>query len=157
MSQHDPDRPDQPKDRSAPSTDSRPGGWYIALPAIALVLGLVLGGVVVGLAMSGDSGSGTDAADDQASVAPQPTALPSDTLVIPTACADAAESVREAASLLDDGVTAIRNFQRKKIVDLLNQLEDLSRQSQDQADTCSGSAVTTAPAAPDSSSTEGSG
>ncbi len=153
--------PPQPEDRSAPSGRSRPGGWYVALPAVALVVGLVLGGLVVGLSMSGDSGGDDeDTAGGQSTTSAQPTAVASDTLVIPAACAQAADSVRDAASLLNDGVAAIRNFQRKKIVDLLNQLEDLSRQAQEQAQTCSASGVTTAPAATataSSSTSEGTG
>lgn len=138
--------PDRPESRPASSATPRRSAWYVALPAVALVVGLVLGGLVVGLAMSGDSGSGTEATDEGASAPPTPTGMPSQTLVIPSACAEAAESVREATALLDDGVGAIRDFQRKRIVDLLNQLEDLSRQSQEQAQACSASDVTTPPA-----------
>ncbi len=129
--------------------DSGPRRWAVVLaPAGALVVGLLLGGLVVGVAGGGDSSPGAT---------PTPTSQPSSSapsadtaVVVPQECVQAAETVRRASQLLRDNIAAIRDFKAQQIVDLLNQLEDLDGQARRQADACSEISVN--PADPSSTS-----
>lgn len=121
---------------------SRPlSRWVIALPAIALVVGIALGALVVGVATGNDD---TPTRDDE----PTPSAAESGdstAIIVPDACRQAAASVAEATNLLRDAVSDIRNFRAEEILDLLNQLEDLDTQAREQAALCTDIEVTPAP------------
>ena len=122
--------------------------WVVALPAIALVAGIALGALVVGVATDNDD---TPTRDDE----PTPSATESGdstAVIVPDACRQAAASVAEATDLLRDAVSDIRNFRAEEILDLLNQLEDLDTQAREQAALCTDIEVTAVPA-PDESST----
>lgn len=131
---------------SPPPADPSPGSdrpgdgprthWGIAVvPAAALVIGLLLGALVVGVAGGGSSPK----AESTVTVTPTPSAASTaDTAVIvPRECFEAARTVREVTTLIRENVTAIREFRGKAIIDMLNQLEDLSDRANDQADACS--------------------
>lgn len=115
--------------------------WVVALPAIALVVGIALGALVVGVAT--DNPDTPDRADE-----PTPSASESGdstAIIVPDACRQAAASVAEATNLLRDAVSDIRNFRAEEILSLLNQLEDLDTQAREQAALCTDIEVTPAP------------
>ena len=124
-----------------PSPDGETPGrplthWGIAAaPAVALVFGLLLGGLVVGVAGGGSSPK----EETTVTVTPTPSESSSaDTAVIvPRECFEAARTVREVTALIQDNVSAIRDFRGNAIVEMLNRLEDLTQLANEQADACS--------------------
>ena len=129
-----------PPAESGPASDRAPGGpgthWGIAVaPAAALVVGLLLGGLVVGVAGGGSSPK------TETTVTATPTAGSTSTadtaVIVPQECFEAARTVREVTTLIRDNVTAIREFRGQAIIEMLNQLEDLTQLANDQADACS--------------------
>lgn len=124
-----------------PPQPARTTHWsLIAVPAVALLVGLVLGALVVGV---GNGGSTADP-EGRVTVTVSPSANSSEdtAVIVPRECAQAAETVQEATQLIRDDLSAVRNFQASKIVDLLNELEDLTNQANEQARTCSDISVT---------------
>ena len=129
----------QPPEHEAPGAESSIGdgpsrGWYVAVPAIALLLGMVLGGLVVGVAQNGLTGSSEPAATPS-STNPSPTEEV--TVVVPQECLEAANTVRDATQLLSEGVDAVRDFRPDDLLDLLDRLEALDTLAREQADSCS--------------------
>lgn len=115
--------------------------WVVAAPSIALVLGTLLGGVLVWLATRD-----TDPKiEDERNGTPGSSLSPGTAVVVPDACLQAAESVREATELIRGGLDDIRAFRAEEIIDLLNDLEDLDNQARAQAQTCAEVQVTDAP------------
>lgn len=145
MSDIPPDADGDRTSRAQPGDDrpqpTRTTHWsMIAVPAVALLVGLILGGLVVGV---GTGGSSTGP-EDKVTVTVSPSANSSEdtAVIVPRECVQAAETVQEATRLLRDDLSAIRNFQASKIVDLLNELEDLTNQADEQARTCSDISIT---------------
>lgn len=132
--------PQSPQPASSPGSDQAPGGgmthWGIAVaPAAALVVGLLLGGLVVGVAGGGSSPKA------ETTVTAAPTAGSTSTadtaVIVPQECFEAARTVRDVTALIRENVTAIREFRGQAIIEMLNQLEDLTQLANDQADACS--------------------
>lgn len=117
---------------------------FVAIPAVAFVIGLLIGGLVIGAGTGGD-----DEPTASETVTPGPSTDESSdtTVVVPHDCVQAAESVREATQLIRDNLSAIQDFRAQKIIDMLNELEDLSAQANDQAKSCSDVEIST-PSAP---------
>jgi hypothetical protein len=117
----------------------------VLVPALALVVGVVLGGVVVGVAPGGVDPQDPSVGEDTG----QPTETTSDgpatALIVPDSCLEAAETVQQATGVIRDGLGAIREFRADEIIDLLDQLENLDTQAREQAGTCTGTTVTDAP------------
>lgn len=133
---------------SAPPSSRPPSRWAVLVPTLALLVGLVLGGVVVGVAQDGDGGAADDAStsEDAGSPSESPSVdEPGTAVVIPDSCLDAAESVEEATRLIRDGISAIREFRADEILDLLDNLEDIDNLARDQVSTCTGTTITDAP------------
>ncbi|MDQ3484475.1 MAG: hypothetical protein M3445_03560 [Actinomycetota bacterium] len=107
--------------------------WVVAAPAIALLVGLVLGGLVVGVA---STESDSDSADDTVPSPSASTSAPGTSVVVPDSCLQSAETVAEATALIRNGVGAIRDFRPEEILDLLDELEDLDAQAREQAAMC---------------------
>ena len=116
---------------------SAPGAWFVLAPAIALVIGLVLGGLVVWAGQE-DSSDVTAAEDDPDSTpSPSPTTTAEDTaIVVPSECLEAAETVESATEVFRDLAGALRDFRADELSDLLSRLETLEEQARDQADAC---------------------
>jgi hypothetical protein len=124
----EPQEPQEPQERSG-------GWWFAVVPALTLLVGLVLGGVIVGVA-----GDGSQPPDDNGT-ASSPTSVgqsPSGdvAVVVPQECLEAAETVQQATELIRDGVGAIRDFRPDELITLLDELEDLDAQAREQAATC---------------------
>jgi len=114
------------------------GPWWssasVLAPVVALIIGLVLGAVVVGAGQS--SRSPEDA--ETVTVTPSPDATGNDTaVVVPQECVQAAETLEEATDRLREVVGAVRDFSRDRLVELLNELEDLEAQAREEAVACS--------------------
>lgn len=116
-------------------------GWGSRLlPVLTFLVGLALG-LVVMLATGDDAEPAPEA---------EPTPTPSasadgngDTVVtVPGACEDASENITEATRLLDDVAGSVRDFRPEELVDLLNRLEDIDRETRGLARECSGVSVT---------------
>ncbi len=122
--------------RSEPMDDTaepRLGSWWFAVvPAITLLVGLVLGGLVVGVTVDGEPESRTTPAPTP--VDPSPTE--DVTVVVPQECLEAAETVQEATALIRDGASAIREFRPDELITLLDDLEDLDAVAREQATAC---------------------
>jgi len=118
---------------SLPTESVLAAGWYLAVPAIALLVGLVLGGLIVGVAENG-SGPSSEAATPSAT---DPSPREDATVVVPPECLEAANTVRDATRLLREGVDALRDVRIQELLDLLNEVEDLDALAREQADTCS--------------------
>lgn len=134
----------EPSSRAQGTTPRTLSRWVVVMPAVALVVGLVLGGLVVSVAQED-----AETADRAASPSPSPTASSSEgsgtAVIAPDSCLAAAETVRQATEVIRAGVESIREFRAEEIIDLLNQLETLDSRAREQAATCSGTTVTDAP------------
>ncbi len=120
--------------------------WYVIVPAATFVIGLAIGGLVMGI---GSDSSNETSPTETGSASPTPeesgaAATPGDTtVVVPRECIQAAETAQEATQLILDNLSAIRNFEGQRIIDLLDRLEELSQQTQDLGDSCSGVDIST--------------
>ena len=113
--------------------------WAVLAPAAALLVGILIGGVVVGVADD----------DEAPSAEPQPTSSPTagnasespakdgtTAVVVPQECLAAVDTAEEATALIRQGAGAIRDFQPKKLRSLLTRLEELDQQAREQAQAC---------------------
>lgn len=135
--------------------------WWL-LPALAFVVGIVLGGVVVGVGAFG----GSDDAEPSASVTSEPeepadeeepATSPSDVLVrVPAQCLEAADGAEQVARQVDDVVEAVRALDARRLQELLDEFQQLQPDIQALADRCrevageqlqDGGLITPAPAA----------
>lgn len=111
--------------------------WPVAAPTIALLVGLVLGGVVVGVANNGDAptanGDPSSPSDGNATEAPADSPT---TVVVPAECLAAVDTVDQLTELIQQGVGAIRDFQPQQLRELLTELERLDSQARQQAKAC---------------------
>lgn len=115
-----------------------PGAWFVLAPAIALVIGLVIGGLVVWAGQDDDSDV---AASGDASPKPTPSASaaagePATSIVVPQECLQAADTVEESTEVFRDLVGAFGDFRGEELRDLLTRLEILVAQARSQADAC---------------------
>jgi hypothetical protein len=139
------DRPASPTPRE-PATTPAPGGrrppppLYWLLPVLALVIGLVLGGLLVGVARDGDDSAG----DDVTSADSSPTATPSPTptgdltvrAVVPAECVEAADQASAALESVDRGLTALRELDTSQLRDVLSELERAQPEIRELAQQC---------------------
>lgn len=120
------------------------GRWAVVLPALTFLVGAGLGALFVGV---GQDGSVDPSAEPSAS----PTAGAqeeggSTAVVVPDSCLAAADTVTEATEQVRRGVGAVRDFDPDALIELLNRLEELDAQAREQAQTCTATRVSEAPA-----------
>jgi hypothetical protein len=159
MSQHgatpdravDPDRPSTEQDppggarpsraaaAGAEGAAGRPTWW---LPALAFVVGVVLGAVVVGAITSG-SRTGTAAPSTAAAAlggtatpSPRPSGDMSATVSVPAQCSALAADAQQAAALLEQAATAARDLDAKTLADVARRMQDVRDRLVAQADAC---------------------
>ena len=126
-------------------------GWFVALPAVTLVLGIALGGLVTWAATDSGSTAGTTA--DAGIPTPSASTSQAGTAVVaPDSCLEAAQTLTDAFNEIQDGVAAIRDFEPSPLIDTLNRLEDLDQLARDQVASCQGTRLTDAPLPGDGSS-----
>lgn len=123
-------RPD-PADREELRTQHTRGAWFVLLPALTFVAGLLLSWLVVGVALDDD-------APDRVGADPsEPTSpSPGTGVVVPDACIEAVDTAQQAISSIQDGARALRDFRPEEVIDLLDELEDLDQQAREQIATC---------------------
>jgi hypothetical protein len=118
-------------ERSSPSR-----WWFSAVPAATFLIGLVLGGLVIGLGLSGDDGSPHADTTPTPTGGDQPTPTSDVTVVVPNACLEAADTVEQAMDLISGGARSVTEFEPEELVELLDQLEDLDAQARELARQC---------------------
>jgi hypothetical protein len=133
-----------PPDERSDGTNSRRSPersrswWPVLAPAVALVVGLLIGGVVVGVADDDDVPS-TSPTPSSSPTLDDPTGSPAEgatTIVVPDACLEAVDTVEEATQLTRDGAAAIRDFEPAELRSLLTELEELDQRAREQAQAC---------------------
>jgi len=119
------------------------------LPALAFLVGVVLGAAVVGAIASGGAGTAADgSADEQRGATRGTTAVPSPgqprdttaTVTVPSECAALADDAQDAASLLEQAATAARDLDAKTLADVARRMRDARDHLTAQADACRGAA-----------------
>lgn len=135
MSSADPDQTAH-DERSRSSFRPRPvPEWLmVAVPTAALLIGLLIGSLVAG---AGNGGGTEPAATVTVTASPSGAGTADTAVVVPQECLKAAGTIRDATTLLRRNVSAIQDFDADRVVDVLNQLEDLTNQADAQASTCS--------------------
>ncbi|NYD40379.1 hypothetical protein [Nocardioides panaciterrulae] len=127
-------------------TTSRALIW---VPAGTFLLGVLLGGLVTGVALDGHGGTRAEGTPSTSPTQASPSPSGGTAVVVPDECAAAAQTVRDATALIRDNVAAIRDFQAQKIVDFLNRLEDLDKRAGQEAAACQDVSVAhTGPSSP---------
>ena len=116
--------PGEPR-TSAPLVRDRPTrgrGWTLLLPAIAFLLGLLLGGVLIGASRD----DGTSAAGGSPTPLPSATTSPAAadvTVTVPGPCVQAANRANDAYALVDRGVRAARDLDARALADLVAEVQ----------------------------------
>lgn len=115
---------------------SRRDRWVVLLPALAFVVGLVLGGLLIGVTMPG-AGSGDDALPTPTPTSPDPQASSTGlTVTVPGSCVDAADLSQDVLDLADRATSAIQELDAGELQMLIADMEDLSQAVRDAADQC---------------------
>jgi hypothetical protein len=131
--------------------DRRSERYFLIVPALAFVIGVLLGGVVVaatGLGVS--SNDGTTAAGG-ASSSPSPTetgasattSTSSDVVVtVPGECLQLSDESQQLLDLIDQAVQAARDLDATKLSGIVSQLQQAQQQLRTQTDACRAAATT---------------
>lgn len=137
--EHDDDRAGAARRTVIERSSTRLTSWWpVVAPAAALVAGLLIGGVVVGVARGGDAGSAVRERSPSQST-PGATTSPSrgpTTVVVPSQCLEAADTVDRLTSLTREAVGAIRDFEPQQLRQMLDRLETLDADARKQAAAC---------------------
>lgn len=128
------DRSESMEDGAEPQPQ-RGGWWFAVIPALTLLVGLVLGGLIVGVTDVGSAPGSKPTTISTPSPA-DPSASEDVAVVVPQECLEAAETVQEATELIRDGASAIREFRPDELITLLDELEDLDAVAREQATAC---------------------
>lgn len=135
---------------SEPHQGERPAGdeaprrstswWPVVLPVATFLVGLLLGGVVMGVAADDDDSPSAESRptssaspEDAGGTPGQGTAT---TVVVPDECIAVADTVEEATRLTRRMTSALRDFDADQLRDQLRQLETLDQQARDQVRAC---------------------
>ncbi len=137
------DRSGSPPEQEGRGPGSVLRGWYVLVPAAALVIGILLGALVVGVV--GDDEQPEDASPEPTNT---PTATDGTEVVVPNACLEAADTAEQIIMSLENGIGAIREFQEDRIRALLNELEDLEARARRQATECRRVSINDVPETP---------
>jgi len=115
----------------------RPAWFLAAAPAATFLVGVLIGGLVFGVAIKND-GSG-DASSIRSTTPPTVTGPTSSdvTVTVPGACEDAAAVVQQSLDLLRQAATAVRDFNPSEVVDVLDQLEEADAELRELSTQCS--------------------
>jgi hypothetical protein len=118
------------------------------LPALAFVVGVALGALVVTAVDSAGSRAGTTAGgagpvtagSGPAGTTPSPGTSGDLTVTVPAECAALADDARDAANLLEQGAAAARDLDAKALADVVRRMQDARDRLAAQADACRGAA-----------------
>jgi hypothetical protein len=158
------------KETSTPSSEgrltvdqARAGRSAYLLPAIALVAGLLIGGVFValtGIGAGGSSGTSGQAVSNGAaatgsespgsgtagstSATAEASASPTDiTITVPAECVQLTNDSQRLLDLVDQAVTAARDLDATRLSEIVSQLKQAQEQLQQQTDACRAAAPST--------------
>ena len=133
----------QPSEGGPDQAPRRTGGrnQLLLFTLGALVLGLVLGGVIVGLSRPSTPVATGPAPDTAETVSPgsTSTANPGDVQLaatVPQQCLDAADQASTALRTAQSGLTAIADLDAARLRDILRELQDAQPLVSDLADQC---------------------
>ena len=122
--------PPAPPAAPASSSPTRPAWqrWSVLLPILTFVAGLVLGASALAIMQTGDAGGEQPLA--QASPTQEPVQEPSPEVspgalrvTVPAPCVRAAEKAEVAYEVLDDAVAAVRDFDARRLADLVDRAQ----------------------------------
>jgi hypothetical protein len=123
------------------------GRAFVILPAATFIVGVLLGGGLVWLALDGGSadGDGSTAPEPAPSTSTPAPSVPSDAIVVPGACTRAARGAGTTVSLLRDALTAITDLDAARLEDVLDELEVVDQQIREDLAECRRLATSDAP------------
>lgn len=125
------------RDDTPPTQERSTSRWSTLIPAAALLIGLLIGGVVVGVSDGGDipttNPQPTDSSTGSATTDPSEAAT---IVVVPDECLAAVDTVQQVTDLVRQGAAAIRDFQMAELRSLLRDLETLDTKARQQAQAC---------------------
>lgn len=113
------------KDGGASSSGGRPPRMFWLIPALAFLVGLLLGGVLT-YATSGGDADVPQAGDTTATAAPSPSPGASEdlTVVVPAACVEAADLSEATFDAVARGFTALRGFDAEALREVVDELQE---------------------------------
>ena len=102
--------------------------WSVLLPVLTFVTGLVLGASALAITQSADTGAQQPLAQasptEEPDVEPTPEVSPGALRVtVPAPCVRAAEKAEVAYEVLDDAVAAVRDFDARRLADLVDRAQ----------------------------------
>lgn len=122
------------------------GRLAVVIPSVTFVIGLALGWALVSVSQTGGDAEGAAEPSPEVSSSPSPSSVDGSIVVtVPLACQESARNLREATRLLRASVTSVRDFDPDELVDTLNRLETLDRETRPLLDECSQASVTESP------------
>ncbi len=135
-----------------PDSENKPRVWSRLIPAATFLVGLLIGTLAI-LAIHSDSPSVKQPSTSPSSTSPSPG---QSVVTVPAACQQASDNIAQATALLRDSVSSVKDFDPKKLVKLLNQLEDLDQATRPLAKECAQVKVTVGPTPTTADSPSGS-
>ena len=137
--------PGDTQEMGPPLADTPRRGVGALLPAIALVVGLVVGGLFVGLTDLGGSGdqasssgtSSTGSTSSASSPGSTSSGTPSDVVItVPGACLTLTDDSQELLDLVDQAVTAARDLNASELSSVVSKLKDAQGRLRTQTEAC---------------------
>ncbi len=150
-------QPTPPPSTPAPPAKPRPAAWLI--PAVALLVGVILGGVIIWVSTSSSrSGSGISTAIPTVTETVTPTNGTSSpgtvaTLSVPAECLQVADDSKAVVDLVQQSVTAARDLDAAKLSDLVRQIQAAQQTLQTHAASCQQASASLPPALTPTTST----
>lgn len=143
-------QPTPPPSTPPSTTTPRPAAWLI--PAVALLVGVILGGVIIWVSTSSSrSGSGISTAIPTVTETVTPsngTSSPGTaaTLSVPAQCLQVADDSKAVVDLVNKSVTAVRDLDAAKLSDLVRQIQAAQETLQTNATSCQRATASLPPA-----------
>ncbi len=128
------------------------GRFFLLVPAVAFVVGLVLGGVVVAITGIGDttrqpavagstaSPTGSPSASSPATSGTSPTSSDA-TVTIPGQCLQLTNNSQQLLDLVGQAATAARDLDAAKLSAVVSRLQQVQQQLKQQTDACRSAAA----------------
>lgn len=145
MSDRPPPAPGTTSPTGAASTTPAWQRWSVLLPALTFVVGLVLGAVAIGVTQAGDADPqqplAEESPDEGSAGEPSPEVSPGALRVtVPAPCVRAAEKAEVAYDVLDDAVAAVRDFDARRLADVVDRAQAERALTEELVDACEAAA-----------------